>query len=341
MHMPFTHNDTQFLNDNSDVKKTQVNPKILVTGGSGLVGNAIKAVVCEFDQYKHHDFIYVSSKECDLRMKDEVQKLFDKYTNIEAVIHLAANVGGIFKHLSNPVEILEDNILMNTNILHIAHANDIQNVVCCLSTCIFPDKPPTYPITAEMMQLGPPHHIHQGYAYAKRLMDVHCKAYQQQYNRRYFCVVPTNIYGPHDNFHLEHAHVVPALIHKCWLSMQQNTPWVVSGDGNAHRQFVFSNDLARLILWALSEYTNIDVPMIACPPDTEISIHHVVHHIKDAMHAHNLPVIFDPSKPNGQNKKTVDTTTWPACIPFTPFSVGIKITVEWFVDAIKNNVARM
>lgn len=299
--------------------------RILVTGASGLVGTALT-------QLDGVEWIAASSKDADLRDPLQVQALFTKNMPIDGVIHLAANVGGVFKNIAKAVEMYEDNIIMNTNILRTAHAFNVQRVLCYLSTCIFPDVPPAFPITTEMLHTGPPHPSNEGYAYAKRMVEVHCRLYQKQYGREYFCVVPTNIYGPRDNFNLENAHVMPALIHKCWLSKRDGTPFTVAGDGTPLRQFIYSDDIARLTLWAFREYTRLDYPLVLCPPDDEVPLSHVVSLITEAFEFRG-PVVYDTTRTNGQLKKTVDPMTPPPNFVFTSLRDGIQKTVEWFKTA--------
>jgi GDP-L-fucose synthase len=294
--------------------------KILVTGASGLVGRALTAL-------EGIEWIPVSSKDANLCEVQEVRALFTKHMPFDGVIHLAANVGGVFKNMAQPVEMYEDNMLMNTNILRVAHEYGIQRVMCYLSTCIFPDPAPGYPMTPDMLHVGPPHPSNQSYAYAKRMVDVHCRAYRQQYKREYFCVVPTNIYGPHDNFNLENAHVIPALIHKCHLAKRDGTPFVVAGDGTPQRQFIFSDDIARLTLWAYQNYTTLDIPMVMCPPDAEVPLSHVVNLIAKAFDFTG-PVVYDTSRANGQLKKTAAHTTLD--FKYTSLEDGIQKTVTWF-----------
>jgi GDP-L-fucose synthase len=245
----------------------------------------------------------------------------------DGVIHLAANVGGVFKNMAQPVQMYEDNMLMNTNILRVAHECGIQRVMCYLSTCIFPDPAPGYPMTPDMLHTGPPHPSNQAYAYAKRMVDIHCRAYRQQYKREYFCVVPTNIYGPHDNFNLENAHVIPALIHKCHIAKRDGTPFVVAGDGTPQRQFIFNDDIARLTLWAYQNYTTLDIPMVMCPPNAEVPLSHVVNLIAKAFDFRG-PVVYDTTRSNGQLKKTAAHTTLD--FEYTSLEDGIQKTVEWF-----------
>lgn len=317
------------------------NRRVLVTGGRGLVGNAVRNVAHMFPEL---DLIFVSSADADLRNEGDVNNLFYRLGPFDGVIHLAANVGGLFKNLKYPVEMFEDNMKMTMNILRAAHENGIDDVLCFLSTCVFPDAPAAYPITADMLHDGAPHHSNEGYAYAKRMTEVMCRSYQKQYGRRYFCVVPTNIYGTHDNFSLEDAHVIPALIHKCYLAKVQNEPFFIGGDGSPLRQFIYSADVARLVLWAYEKYDNIERPLILAPPDAEVAIADVVEHIVNAVGLAPELVVYDPTKPNGQHKKTADTAHLQAMghgVEFTPLREGIRTTVEWFVDAYEKESCQL
>jgi GDP-L-fucose synthase len=175
------------------------------------------------------------------------------------------------------------------------------------------------------------------------MQEAQCRAYQVQYGRRYFCVVPTNIYGPHDNFNLENAHVIPALIHRCLLASLHNQDFVVSGDGSSLRQFIFSKDVAKLVLWAYINYKTITHPLILCPPESELSIAQVVRCITDAIEFRGK-VVFDIGKPNGQYKKTSDTLDLEGMkhgIEFTSLDDGMKETVDWFIQAYKNKTVRI
>lgn len=313
------------------------NQRVLVTGGRGLVGNAVRNVAHMFPDL---DLVFVSSADADLRDEQDVNNLFYRLGPFDGVIHLAANVGGLFKNLRHPVEMFQDNMMMTMNILRVAHYNGIDDVLCFLSTCVFPDAPKAYPITADMLHDGPPHDSNEGYAYAKRMTEVLCRSYQKQYGRRYFCVVPTNIYGPRDNFSLDDSHVIPGLIHKCYLAKMRNEPFFVSGDGSPLRQFIYSDDVARLVLWAYVKYDNIERPLILAPPDAEVAIADVVDCIVDAIELAPELVVYDHTKPNGQYKKTADTAHLDAMahgVDFTPLREGIRATVEWFVNAYEKD----
>lgn len=306
--------------------------KILVTGGTGLVGNAIKTISKNYD----YDFIFLSSKDCDLTNYTDTFELFSNYKP-DCVIHLAACVGGLFKNMKHKVDMFEKNILINTNVLKICHEIGVKKVVSCLSTCIFPDKT-TYPIDETMLHNGAPHFSNDAYAYAKRMLDVQSRAYQEQYNDNFICVIPTNIYGPHDNFNLQDSHVIPGLIHKCYLAKQKGEPFVIAGTGTPLRQFIYSEDLAILILWALENYNEIEPIILSVPESEEKSINFVATCIAKKFNYENL--IFDKEKPDGQFKKTANNSKLLARIQnfdFIPIEEGISKTVEWFEANYKNS----
>jgi nucleoside-diphosphate-sugar epimerase len=151
----------------------------------------------------------------------------------------------------------------------------VAKCVSCLSTCIFPDKT-SYPIDETMIHNGPPHDSNYGYAYAKRMIDVQNRALRDQHGRKYTSVIPTNIYGPHDNYHLHDSHVIPGLIHKTYLAMQKGEDLTVWGSGSPLRQFIFSRDLAKLFIKVLEEYDSSEPIILSVPEEDEVSIKDVV-----------------------------------------------------------------
>ena len=301
---------------------------ILVTGGTGLVGSAIKTISSNYD-YK---FIFLSSTDCDLTSYSSTLYTFSTY-NPDYVIHLAACVGGLFKNMTYKVDMYEKNILINMNVLKVCHEIKVKKLVSCLSTCIFPDKT-TYPINESMLHDGPPHTSNDAYAYAKRMLEVQSRAYQEQYGDNFICIIPTNIYGPHDNFHLKDSHVIPALIHKCYLAEKENKPFVIAGSGTPLRQFIYSEDLAILILWTLENYHEKESIILSVPESDEKSINYVATCIaKEFNYENNME--FDTDKPDGQYKKTADNSKLMNLIKsfnFTPIEEGIVKTVDWFVN---------
>ena len=306
--------------------------KILVTGGSGLVGQAIQSI--KYIYYKY-TFIFIGSKDCDLTNLIETQKLFEK-ERPDYVIHLAACVGGLFKNIKYKVDMYEKNILINHNVLKCCHDYKVKKVVSCLSTCIFPDET-TYPINETMLHNGPPHKSNDAYAYAKRMLEIQSRAYQEQYGDNFICVIPTNIYGAYDNFSLEEGHVIPALIHKCYNAKRNKEKFVVCGSGKPLRQFIYSIDLARLIMWSLLEYNEKDPIILSVGENDEVSIKQIATEIAKQFN-YEFMMEFDESYSDGQFKKTADNSKLMSLnqYSFTKIEEGIKLTVEWFIKNYSN-----
>ena len=232
--------------------------------------------------------------------------------------------------MNNKVDMLEKNLIINFNVIKCAHDFQVKKMVACLSTCIFPDVV-SYPIDETMLHNGPPHFSNDAYAYAKRIIEIHCKAYRDNYGDNFICVTPTNIYGPNDNFDLENGHVLPALIHKCFLAKKQNNDFIVKGSGKPLRQFIYSEDLAALIMIIL-EKSNEENTIISVPETDEKSIEHIARIIAHSFDYEDR-IRFDTSFSDGQYKKTVSTKKLQNLVEnhkFITLEEGIKKTVEWF-----------
>jgi len=299
---------------------------ILVTGGTGLVGSAIKKISINYEEY---NFIFISSKQYDLIKIEDTIKMYETYKPTY-IIHLAACVGGLFKNMNNKVEMFEKNLMINYNVIKCAHDYKVEKLIACLSSCIFPDKV-SYPISEEMLHNGPPHNSNDAYAYAKRMLEIHCKIYKENYGDNFTCIIPTNIYGPNDNFDLENGHVLPSLIHKCFLAKKQNIDFVIRGTGNPMRQFIFSEDLANLIMIILKKDIKENI-ILSVPEDKEISIGEVGKIIAKC-YDYIDRIRFDKSYSDGQYKKTVGIDLLNKYITdfnFTKIEDGIKTTVDWF-----------
>lgn len=306
--------------------------RILVTGGSGLVGKAIEKVITSGEKKTNEEWFFVGSRDCDLTNLEQTRKLFERIKPTH-VINLAAMVGGLFHNLRHNLQFFTKNLDISQNVLKCCHETDVQKCVSCLSTCIFPDKT-TYPIDETMIHNGAPHESNFGYSYAKRMIDVLNRGYAQEHNRMYTSVVPCNVFGSHDNYNLEDAHVIPALIHKCYLAKKDGTPLTVFGSGKPLRQFIFSDDLARLFIWALRDYQSIEPIILSVGEEDEVTIKDVVDGIVKAMDFKG-EVIYDTSKADGQFKKTASNKKLRSFLPdfkFTPFEKAIDESVKWFVD---------
>lgn len=307
---------------------------VLVTGGSGLVGQAIKSLVEEKQKAGKHNnenWIFCGSKDGDLRIKSQTDALFDKYKPTY-VIHLAAMVGGLFHNMAHNLDFLRDNLSINENVLYASYKHNVKKVISCLSTCIFPDKT-TYPIDETMVHNGPPHSSNYGYSYAKRMIDILNRAYNEQHGCMFTSVIPCNVFGPHDNFSLESSHVVPALIRRMDKAIAiGDKTFTVSGSGKPLRQFIYSMDLAKLFLWVLYNYSSVEPIILSVDEKDEMTISQLAEAIKQA-HGYSGLLVYDTSKPDGQYKKTASNNKLRSLNPhfeFTPFNEAINDTVKWF-----------
>lgn len=298
----------------------------MVTGGSGLVGTAINSI-CDNYNYK---FIFLSSKDADLTILEHTKKIFEKYKP-DYVIHLAGFVGGLFRNMNNMTNMLEKNLLININVLKCCHEFKVKKVINCLSTCIFPDKI-KYPINENMLHNGPPHNSNYGYAYSKRILEIQSRAYNESFGDNFVCIIPTNIYGKNDNFSLDDGHVIPALIHKCYLAKKNNEKFLIKGTGKALRQFIYSEDLAKLIMWTLEKYNKKDSIILSVGQKDELSIEKVGRLIaKNFDYEDN--VVFNSNFSDGQYKKTADNSKLMKLVKdfnFTSIEKGLKETINWF-----------
>jgi GDP-L-fucose synthase len=292
--------------------------KILVTGGYGLVGS----------EFKSDEYYRLSSKETDLRIGKDVDLLLSE-NKFDGVIHCAGKVGGIAANMNYKGEYFYENVMINTNIIESSRKNNIKNLVSFLSTCVFPDQV-EYPLTENKIHLGPPHFSNDAYAYAKRMADIQIRSYKEQYDLNYKSVIPSNIYGPNDNYSIANGHVLPSLIHKCYLARENKTPLTIWGSGKPLREFIFSKDVAKLTEWVLYNY-NENEPIILSTSE-EISIGDVVDMIVEIMNFKG-EIIFDSSKPDGQFRKPSDNSKIKNYLPdfkFTPLYEGLKETIEYF-----------
>jgi len=292
--------------------------KVLITGGYGMVGSAMESQ------------IKLSRETCDLTNPEQTNKLF-KLIKPDGVIHCAGKVGGIGGNSNYKGEYFYDNLMINTNVIEAARKSGVKNLVAFLSTCVFPDKV-KYPLTVDQIQLGEPHESNYPYAYAKRMADVQIRAYREQYDINYTSIIPSNIYGPNDNFNLDHGHVMPMLIHKLYLAKKNKTDFTVWGSGKPLREFIYSKDIAKISEWALFNYEGTDPLIIS--GDEEISIKDLVGLLVDEFKFKGK-VIFDKTKPDGQLRKPSDNSKIKELMPdfeYTPFEQGIKETVNWFIE---------
>ena len=297
--------------------------KILVTGGTGMVGNCIRDIIKE----GKHTFTFLSSKECDLTNIYETNSYFKK-GNFDYVIHLAANVGGLYKNMNEGIKMFSDNIKINENVLEACKNHSVNRGIFVLSSCIYTHNPSKFPMDESMIHEGPPHPSNEGYAYAKRMLELQCRQYNKKFNKEYICLIPVNLYGPYDNFRTGEAHVIPDLMARFHTDKMINKDSVVFGTGKPLRQFLFAKDFAKLILKVLLDGSNNE-PIICC--NDEVTINELVDILSDTIGIEKYS--FDSEMSDGCMRKTVSNKKLKEKYPdfkFTSLKDGLKETYNWF-----------
>jgi GDP-L-fucose synthase len=289
--------------------------KILVTGGSGMVGKSLKKFL--------PNATYLSSKECDLKNEEEVKSLMNN-NEFDVVIHLAAKVGGIIDNINKPDDYFVDNIQMNTNIVKWSRITGVKRFIGIFSTCIYPDKVITYPMTEDMLHQGPPTPTNFSYGYAKRCLAVQIDACNKQYGTKYQYLTPCNLYGENDKFG-DNSHFIAALVKKI-VKMEKDGSSTLElfGTGKPLRQFMHSDDLAWVIKECLDKniYESFNVAT-----EENLSIREMVDIALKSCNLKNTQLAFDKTKPDGQYRKDVSIEKLKGLLPnfkTLPLNKGIK-----------------
>ena len=286
--------------------------KILITGGSGMVGKHLQEIL--------PNATYIGSKDCDLTSWKEVEYMMFLNTPYH-VIHLAAKVGGIQDNIAKPAEYFDDNILMNTHILKASKQFKVKRFTGILSTCIYPDVVENYPMKEEDMFLGPPAQSNFSYGYAKRCMAVQIDAYNKQYGTKYNYLIPCNLYSEHDNFNNESKmHFMTALLKKIKSSKETLN---LLGTGKPLRQFMYAGDLARIIKGVIE---NKITDSFNVAPSENLSIDEMANISLNILNK-NLKINYSKPELDGQFRKDVCNKKLLTYFPnfkFTSFEEGIK-----------------
>jgi GDP-L-fucose synthase len=294
---------------------------VLITGGSGLLGSHLNIK----DSYKP------SSKELNLLNYSELQR-FIETNNIKKIVHCAALVGGVHANKSKIYDFFSLNLQMNLNIINACKMFNLHNSVFILSTCILPANGP-FPLIEEMLHDGEPHYTNYGYAYAKRMLEVGARCMLEQYGTKATCIIPCNFYGANDNHDLEYGHVIPSLIHKCYLAIKNNTDLVVWGSGKPEREFIYVKDLAYVVEKLIDTGDKIDYPQsMIISPNKSYSIESITELIVQKMNFKGN-VIFDKAKPDGILKKPTSNALFTKYFPnynFVPIEYGLDASIEHF-----------
>jgi GDP-L-fucose synthase len=313
------------------------NKRVLVTGGAGFLG----AYVVEKLEKKGCKKIFIPrSKDYDLVEMDAVKRLY-KDAKPDIVIHLAARVGGIGANRSNPGRLFYDNLMMGAQMMEVGRKTGIEKFVAIGTVCAYPKFAPV-PFHEEDLWNGYPEETNAPYGLAKKMLLVQSQAYRGQYGFNAIYLLPTNIYGPRDNFDPESSHVIPALIKKCVdakhsppTSNLQSPTVTVWGTGKPTREFLYVEDAAEGILLATEKYNKSDPVNLGA--GFEISIKDLVDLIAE-LTAFKGKIIWDSTKPDGQPRRMLDVTKAEEEFGFkaeTRFEEGLKKTIEWYISRTK------
>jgi GDP-L-fucose synthase len=300
--------------------------KIVVTGGSGLVGKSLKKLI--------PNAVYLSSKDFNLTNENSVKNMYLKYRP-EVVIHLAAKVGGILDNLNNPADFFTENVLMNTLMVDYARKSNVKRFIGILSTCIYPDVMDTYPMKEEDLHSGPPTLTNFSYGYAKRSLAVQIESYNKQYNTKYQYLIPCNLYGVGDKDHESKSHFITSLVKKIFDAKQNNKKSItLFGNGSPLRQFMFANDFAKIIHYVI---TNEIYDSFNVAGNENLTIKDMANIALNSCDAEHLVINWDLSKPNGQHRKDVSIEKLKYLLPnFSPLNLseGIKLVYKSYYDKI-------
>ena len=301
--------------------------KIYVAGHRGLVGSAILRKLREGG---YSNLVTRTSRELDLREQAGVREFFER-ERPEYVFLAAAKVGGILANDTWPADFLYQNLMIEANVIESARLSGVKKLLFLGSTCIYPRMAPQ-PLKEEYLLTGPLESTNEWYAVAKIAGIKLCQACQRQYGSKFISAMPTNLYGPEDNFDLESSHVMPALIRKFHEAKINRVPSVtVWGTGKPLREFLHVDDCAAACLFLMQHYDGEEIVNIGVGEDLSIA---ELAELVSKVVGFAGKIIYDSGKPDGTPRKLVDVTRinglgWRAGIPL---EVGVRTTYEWFLE---------
>lgn len=308
---------------------------ILLTGGSGFVGQHVVDVLRERGVPRDRIVIPDSSRD-DLRIYSNCERLFSEHP-IDIVIHLAALVGGVGYSSMHPATQYYNNIVMDAQIVEAAKNANVKKVVMVSSSCAYPQDAEN-PLREEYFWNGLPQETNRTYGVAKRLASVQGPAYREEFGLNVVVVVPNNAYGPGDNFDPEYSHVIPALIRRC---VAGESPLVVWGDGTPTRDFLYVKDFAEGVVRAAErletdEYVNLG-------SGVETSVKELTALVRK-LTGHAGGVVYDPERPMGQPRRSVDISRARTLLDFKPrytLEEGLRETIEWYEETGLSKVSQV
>lgn len=303
--------------------------KIYIAGHRGMVGSAIME---NLKENGYSIFVTATSSELDLRDQQATNDFISK-EKPDVVIIAAARVGGILANNEYPWQFLYDNLMIEANLINAAHANDVQELIFLGSSCIYPKMAPQ-PLKEEYLLSGPLEPTNEWYAVAKITGIKLCQALNKQYGRNYISMMPTNLYGPRDNFDLKTSHVLPAMIRKFHEAKENgHTPVPLWGSGSPMREFLHVEDLAESVRFVMEYEGNLEYDLINAGTGKDLTIKELAKTIQKVI-GHKGPISWDTTKPDGTPRKLMDVSRmselgWDAKIELEE---GIQDTYKWFLE---------
>ena len=311
-------------------------PRIYIAGHRGMVGSALLRKLSDIDA---GEIVTRTRQELDLTDQAAVRDFFAS-EKIDQVYLAAAKVGGIHANNTYPADFIYENLMIETNIVHAAHLSDVQSLLFLGSSCIYP-KLADQPMREDALLTGPLEPTNEPYAIAKITGIKLCESYARQYGRDYRSVMPTNLYGPGDNFHPENSHVVPALMRRFHEAADAKAPQVtVWGSGTPMREFLHVDDMAAASIHVMdldpSTYAENSDPMLS-HINVGTGVDCTIRELAETMMAvtgYDGELVFDSTKPDGTPRKLMDVSKlerlgWKASIPLKD---GLEQTYEWFLN---------
>lgn len=308
------------------------NSKIFIAGYQGLVGSAIKR---SLEEKGYNNLVYQSHEKLDLRRQQDVEDFFAR-ENPEYVYLAAAKVGGIQANNTYPAEFIYDNLAIEINVINAAYKCEVKKLLFLGSSCIYPKLAPQ-PLKEEYLLTGALEPTNEAYAIAKITGLKMCEYYNKQYGKNFISVMPTNLYGPNDNFDLETSHVLPALIRKFHEAKTKDEPWVeIWGTGKPRREFLFVDDLADACVFLMEKFDYDHIGnCINIGTGEDLTIADLALLVKDVV-GFNGKIVFNSEKPDGTPRKLLDVSRiqglgWKAN---TSLNTGINKTYQWYCSSL-------
>lgn len=324
---PAIEMDTAISMDTATPAPVPTDARIYVAGHGGLVGSAILRAL---EAAGYTNVLTATRHELDLRNQRDVNTWFEA-NRPDYVYLVAGTVGGVYANSTRPAEFLYDNLMMHGTVVHAAHETDVTKLLYLGSSCIYP-RHANQPITEDQLLTGPLEPTNEGYALAKIAGIKLCSTYRTQYGADFISAMPTNLYGPGDNFDLENSHVIPALIRKFHEAKLRGEREVqIWGTGSAMREFLHVDDLANACLFLMDNYA--DAQHINVGTGEDLSIRSLAELIAEIVHP-DAELVWDTTKPDGMPRKVLDVTKlhnlgWKHQIDFRD---GLDATYRWFTN---------